>query len=308
MKIIDPPIKLCTDILEFLYEFQSRKKDCTAELLKKHFVVTPNYYSRAILFLKENGIIIFSPNDSVILTDKVKEELEKSSENSKKIVLEKLMEIQPFIEFTYFLGKGKSEKESIKLVCYLYNIDKDQDALLKVFREWMKVLNLNISSLKTRDKMLEGIQESLQNKLYANNFVKDFLGDYLHDISPQVVTELSDAIKEIPNDNEASLNESGRALEDFLRLDLGRDIDLTGCAGIAEIANELNRYPDFPKKLNNLCVGLSSVRSLGKAHGSDKNLKVPWNITDHGATGYSIMVLTVIKSYLVFKKEGKLIY
>lgn len=130
----------------------------------------------------------------------------------------------------------------------------------------------------------------------------------LRNVSEQVITELSNAIKEIPQDNEASVNEAGRALEDFLRLDLAGDVDLSHCSGIGEIANELNKYPQYPKKLNSLCLGLSSIRSIGKAHGADKILKVKWSITEHGATGYIIMVLSVIKSYQTFKRENKTIF
>ena len=85
------------------------------------------------------------------------------------------------------------------------------------------------------------------------------------------------------------------------------DILIKG-SGIAEIGNELNKHDDYPKKLNNLCVGLSNIRSMGKAHGSDKTLKAKWTITENGAIGYIIIVLSVIKSYLRFKQENSLIF
>jgi hypothetical protein len=218
------------------------------------------------------------------------------------------MRSQPFIEFTYFIGKGKTEKESVKLVRSLYEIKQSDSVVLKIFQEWIKLLDIDVSEKPLGNKTLDGIKDSLQNKLYANNFIKEFLGDELHSISEQVVAKLSEAIKQIPKDNESSVNEAGRALEDFLRIDLAKDIDLTGCSGIGEIGNELNKHAQYPKKLNNLCVGLANVRSMGKAHGSDRSLKVEWIITEHGAIGYIIMVLSLIKSYLVFKQENKPIF
>lgn len=308
MKILNPPVKLCSQILEFLYEFHSRKKYCSPLILQKNFPVSSNYYSLALTFLSQHKLLIKPTPDVIGLSDNAKKELEKSSNNSVRLIYEQLMGIQPFIEFTYFLGKGKTEKESIKLVTSLYNILQNESGVLKIFQKWIKLLGIKTSEKPLKNKTLDGIKDSLQNKLYANNFIKEFLGDGLRNVSEQVITELSNAIKEIPEDNEASVNEVGRALEDFLRLDLAKDIDLSHCSGIGEIANELNKHPQYPKKLNSLCLGLSSIRSIGKAHGADKILKVKWSITEHGATGYIIIVLSVIKSYLAFKQENKIIF
>ena len=308
MKIPNPPTKLCGDILEFIYEFSSRKKECRIEVLKRHFNVSLNYWERAFSFLTNNGLVLSVAPETITLSQDMFAQLEKSTQNSKKIVLEQIMKIQPFIEFTYFLGRGKSEKDSIKLVVSLYDLQQSEETVLKIFKEWIQLLGIKISEVPLKNKTLDGIKNSLQNKLYANNFIKEFLGDDLRKVSEQAITELSDSIKEIPEDNEASINEAGRALEDFLRIDLGQDVDLTQCSGIAEIGNELNKHDDYPKKLNNLCVGLSNIRSMGKAHGSDKTLKAKWTITENGAIGYIIIVLSVIKSYLRFKQENSLIF
>lgn len=308
MKILNPPIKLCAEVLEFLYEFSSRKKECRLDILKKNFSVSTAYLDRALSFLVHHRIIIYATPGIVALSKDAEDDLKKSSENSMKLVLERLMETQPFIEFIYFLGKGKTETESVGLVIYLYDLHQDETTVLKIFREWIKILSISTSENPVKNKTIEGIRDSLQNKLYANNFVKDFLGNDLSNVSQQVVAELSQAIKEIPSDNESSVNEAGKALEDFLRLDLAQDVNLSHCSGIGEIGNELNKHSQYPNKLNNLCVGLTNVRSMGKAHGSDKTLKKKWSVTEQGALGYIITVLSVIKSYLTFKRENKLIY
>lgn len=307
MKIINPPVKLCRDILEFLYEFNSRNKECNLRVVEKYFNVSSSYLSLALLFLNNQGIISID-NSIIALSPKAKTSLDKSLTNVRKIILEQLMSFQPFIEFTYFLGKGKSDKDSARLVKSLYGLEHEEILILKVFRAWIKLLDIKILKTPSKNKTIDGIKESLQNKLYANNFIKEFLKDDLRNISEQVIAELSDAIKEIPEDNEASVNEAGKALEDFLRIDLANDIDLTHCSGIGEIGNELNKYTHYPKKLNNLCVGLSNIRSMGKAHGSDKTLKTKWAITEQSAIGYVIIVLSILKSYLIFKKESKLIF
>lgn len=308
MKIPNPPIKLCAEILEFLYEFSSRNKECTLNLLSKNFSLTPSYFDRALSFLVEYGLIIYITPDTIALSVEAKDSLKKTSENSLQLILEKLMEIQPFIEYAYFLGKGRTETESIKLAISLYDLRQSSETILKIFKEWIKILGINTTANPVENKTIEGLKESLQSRLYANNFIKEFLGNNLSSVSQQVITELAAAIKGIPNDNESSVNEAGRALEDFLRLDLVQDVDLSRCSGVGEIGNELNKHSQYPKKLNNLCLGLSSVRSMGKAHGSDKTLKQSWSITEQGALGYIIMVLSIIKSYLTFQQEGKPIF
>ncbi|QQG43592.1 MAG: hypothetical protein HYW45_01065 [Candidatus Daviesbacteria bacterium] len=277
-------------------------------MLEKHFQLSQRYLNSALSFLEIHNLIIYPEPGVITLSDEVCDKLSVSLINSRKMLLDSLMQSQAFIEFTYFIGKGKNEKESVRLILSLYDIKQSEAVVLKIFQEWIKLLGIKISEKPLKNQTLDGIKNSLQNKLYANNFIKEFLDDDLRNVSEQVITELSNAIKEIPEDNEASINEGGRALEDFLRLDLAKDIDLSRCSGIGEIANELNKYPQYPKKLNSLCLGLSSVRSIGKAHGADKILKVKWSITEHGATGYIIMVLSVIKSYLVFKQESKTVF
>jgi len=308
MKIPNPPIKLCVEILEFLYEFSFRDKKCTSDLLRKNFSVTPSYFDRALSFLVEYGLLVYVTSGTIALSAEAVRALKKTSENSLQLILEKLMEIQPFIEYTYFLGKGRTEVDSIKLVISLYDLRQSSETIIKIFKEWIKILGVNTTPSPAKNRTIEGLKESLQSKLYANNFIKEFLGNNLNSVSSQVIAELASAIKEIPNDNEASVNEAGRALEDFLRLDLVQDVDLSHCSGIGEIGNELNKHAQYPKKLNNICLGLTNIRSMGRAHGSDKTLKQSWSITEQGALGYIIIVLSTIKSYLTFKQENKPIF
>ena len=288
-----------------MYEFDTRGKICSDSAIKTHFQISTPYLGKALEFLSFNNLIKYEEHGSVSLTNEARTELSKSTTNSVKLVLDQLMEVQPFIEFTYFLGKGKTENDSIKLVSSLYNLSQQKDTLVKIFREWIKLLGITVSDSVVVNKTLEGLQNTFQNRLYANNFIKEFLKDDLHNISEQVLSELANAVRDIQTDNESSVNEAGRALEDFLRLDLATSIDLTHCNGIAQIGNELNKHIEFPQKLNNICVGLSNIRSMGKAHGVDKVLKTSWGITENSATGYIILVLSLIKSYLIYKNEGK---
>lgn len=306
MKILNPPLKLCVEILEFVFEFQTRKKQCTSTQLRDHFKVTQVYYQNAVQFLKSHNLLLIK-GDYVDLSDFCYGQISKSPNIVRQMLLEILMGNQPFIEFTYFLGKGKSEAESVKLVKYLYEIEQSESTLLKIFKEWIRILNIKISPVLLKNETLDGIKESLENKLLANNFIKDFLGDELHNVSEQVITKLSNSIKDITQDNDNSVNEAGRAMEDFLRLDLAKGIDLTRCSGLGEIGNELNKY-SYPKKLNNLCLGLANIRSMGKAHGVDKSLNLPWTISDHAAIGYIIMILSLIKSYLVYERTKSLVF
>lgn len=152
------------------------------------------------------------------------------------------------------------------------------------------------------------MEESSRDKLSANKFLKNEFGDFYHQISDVVLDDLSTAIQKIIKEPAESINAAGRALEDFFRLDIGKKVDLTKCSGIVQITNELNKFPDYPNKLNNISAALGNVRSMGKAHGVDKKLKERWKITEPSVIGYIILIISIIKSYLEYNKTKQLIF
>lgn len=299
MKLLNPPIKVTSQILIFLYECTKRNKCCTSEEILNYMGKTESYVSSAIEFLKEH-LIISQKGDSIVLAEKIFKIMD-GKEEAKNIIKTCLVENKYFVEYIHLISKGKKQDDSIKILKIVYQLEQKEDTILKIFNDWIKFLNMDIKQKATRNLSIENL-EAVSNSLLANKFLKEEFRDYYKYISSAVLKDLADAIKNIKSKKEDSLNDAGRALEDFLRIDIAPEVDLTKCAGIVQITNELNKYPDkFPTKLNNISSSLGNVRSMGKAHGVDAKLKTRWTITENAAISYIIMIISLMKSYLEFK-------
>jgi hypothetical protein len=127
-------------------------------------------------------------------------------------------------------------------------------------------------------------------------------------LNNEVVDDLVEAILSHRSDPRKSLNDTGRALEDFLRLNFASDLDLSNCNGIGQISNELQRHALSTSKHNAIVLALGQIRSMGDAHGADKVHGTRWVITDKTALSYVLMVVGIISSLMEFKKHNVLIF
>jgi hypothetical protein len=307
MKIQEPPIKVTAKLLSFLYECIKRKKVCSEKEVYDYANLTKSYVAKAIDFLVQNNLIEKVDEKFIIPTqifNKLDGSLDKSLERIKEVLVDK----KQFVEYCYFISKGKTKIESAKLIKVIYDVGQTENKIIQIFEDWVKFLNINIKQKPIKNKTLENIEKSINNKLLVNKFIKKEFGDYYNTISKDVLEDLSRSITNIRKEGSQSLNDAGRALEDFLRIDLAKDIDLSKCSGLGQIANELNRCDKFPTKLNNIVLGLGNIRSMGKAHGVDLKIKKRWNISEASVVSYIILIILVIKSYLEYKNHKKLIF
>ena len=306
MKILNPPIKLTCQIIIFLFECTKRKKGCNQEEILDYIGKTETYILLALKFLIVNDIAIKKEND-YFLSDRILTDFDGNSDSAKKIVKNILVNNKLFVEYTYFLSKGQKPELSAKTIRSIYQISSNESTIIKISSDWIKFLNIKINIKLNRNKVIESL-ESTSNVLQANNFLREEFGDYYNQISPDVLKDLREAILNLKSRNEESINDSGRAIEDFLRIDLASHINLRKCSGIVQITDELNKYPEFPTKLNNIASSLGNVRSMGKAHGVDSKLEQRWKITETAAISYTTMIICLIKSYLEYKNIKKTIF
>ncbi|MBW2981758.1 hypothetical protein KY343_02650 [Candidatus Woesearchaeota archaeon] len=304
IKIINPPIKLTKAVMEFLNECSRRGKTCSYEDIVGYFSKTESYVKKCIDFLLNKEILI-EKEGKYSLSKEVQKQVNQN--NSLQIVKETLAKDKLFAEYVYFVSNGKSNQEAAKLVKTVYGIEQKENVITQVFNEWISLLEINVSNKRYKNPSIENL-EAIKNKVQANKFLKNELNEFFKDVSTKVLDDLSEAIVNIKSNKEDAVNDTGRALEDFLRLDLASDINLEKCAGIVQITNELNKHPEYPTKLNNIAASLGNVRSMGKAHGADAKLKQRWTITETAAFSYILMVICLIKSYLEYKNNKKSIF
>lgn len=310
MKIPNPTLSLSQKILTLIFEFTKRDKPCPEVEIIKYFNKTKLYTTNCLNFLLELGVIVRMESSSgpqIAIESKIYDKLDGSDIKCKNVISEAIISFQPFVEFCYFIGEGKTKEESAKLVRAIYSVEQTEKATMDIFHSWIKYTGIKPEIKPTRNEMIKQLEESLEDRLRINKFLKQELGSHYSAISICVIEDLATAINNLKISPEQSVVDAGTALEDFLRLDLASNVNLSGCAGIIQITNELNKQPNlFPTKLNNLTMASGNLRSMGKAHGVDKKLLERWKIRPTTAISNIILTISIIKSYLEFQKLNNL--
>ena len=307
MKLNNPPIKVTSEIILFLFECAKRGKVCSIEDVLYVINRTPSYVNKGIIFLEDNGIL--SRNDNKLtITREFMAKMGGSSELSIRIIREVLLDNKILIEYNYFLSKNRTKRETAKILKTIYHIENNEESIIKILDEWIEFLNIKISEEIPKNQTYDNLSASLSNKVVIGKFLKEEFGDYYSYISKDVLKDLTDSLLNIKDDSEMSINDIGRAIEDFLRIDLDSGLDLSKCQGIAQIANKFNQHNKFPTKLNNIAAGISSIRSMGKAHGVDKKENLRWSINEATAISTVILTISLMKAYLISIHENRLVF
>ncbi|MDY6965150.1 MAG: hypothetical protein SVM80_04165 [Halobacteriota archaeon] len=221
----------------------------------------------------------------------------------------KITRFKPYIEYYYFKSIGKNEEEAAKLVRVIYDIKQDVMRISKIFESWTKFFDIKYNDKPLEpNNDLEKLNESLNDDILIQKFLREQFGDYYKNINDYVISDLEEALKDYKIDPERSVNDVGRALEDFLRLNFADSINLTKCSGIIQIANELNKHNLSTKKHNGVILGFGHIRSMGDAHGADKVQGERWKIRDSTALFYIILTIKLMISLLEYKKNTTLIF
>ena len=98
------------------------------------------------------------------------------------------------------------------------------------------------------------------------------------------------------------MTDTGRALENYLRLKFYDKITLKKCNGIAQISQKLRQNRLINSKHNNILLALGSIRTIGDAHGIDKEEMKKWEISKDTAMIYNTLTIKAIKSLETYKK------
>lgn len=307
MKLINPSKKLTLDFLQFISINAVRNQKLTKMNLFDHFDKTNWYMEESLEFLLIHGIVTKTAENLIIDKDKALV-LENSESERLKVFLGAIGSSKPFIEYCHFLNQGHSIEDSIKLTIHLYKIDNTFSSLKKIFGSWIELIGIKVEDIQ-ENKPKDLMQEASKNILLASTYIKNVLGDYYIQVPQSIQDDLNKSIQQAKENAEDSINSAGRALEDFLRLVVGKDENLSKCNGIGQIANEFNRNKTkYPSKLNNITMSIGGIRSMGSAHGVDKDFEASWIIEEGTAFSTIRLTLSVIKSYLVFEETGKLIF
>ena len=301
--INDAPLTLCHKIIDVIFLLKQGRKAVTLELLYSHLGKTTSYIDKAINLLKlidlikQDGVIIdISPDIfKLLLAD---------DSRINEIILSNITELDPFVTFCSIISKGKSELESAKFVCTIYNIKKKPELIQSILTKWVKLTGIDVR-VEARPTGFD-LAKHQRDALKARIFLHEILDNNFIKINKNSITDFVEAITEYNSDPKKAMNDLGRGFEDFLRIDYAPDINLKKASGIGQIGNELMNKSKIHPKHHHLIGAISSVRSMGDAHGVDKNSSERWELEVNTAFSAILLTLNSINSLLLYKNSGLL--
>lgn len=240
------------------------------------------------------------------------------SSADKKLLFRRLLQsYKPFELLCEFLVYGENESNAKRKAAVLLRDNSLEDRVFPVLITWgidVGILSRGednrIQLSESQKKELEAVGEALEVSL-ANEFE---IGLYLSKrLTAQCYEFLENperrrlvrAFKDSGKNHERSCEESGKALENFLRLIAAtKCIDVSNRNGIVQIAEELSKNKAIHAKHKSMCVGLSAVRTVS-AHDRDKVSNVPWTKTPEMALAALSYNLCLMRSIYLWVFEGK---
>ena len=180
-----------------------------------------------------------------------------------------------------------------------------EKTIKSAFKSWINHFQIVFNNLNTKFN-IKIEKTDLTNDIDVILFIRKEFDENLSQIPESVINGLKEGITNSKMRPEDSLTDTGRALEDFLRISFN-SIDMKDCSGLTQISNKLRNNRVISAKHNNILSGLGAIRSMGDAHGLDKDENKSWSINTDTALIYSSFVIKSIKSILDYK-NGKLLY
>ena len=309
IKIVNPTISHSIEILNYVWTIKKSNKPLLRDSIFNFFSKTKTYSKTALDFLSYHNILTIH-NENIELAADVQVDFNGSKESALSIIKKRILHFQPFVEYMTFCAGGKKQNEAAKLVKDIYNISNEQEKIVVIFNSWIRSFGFSIGEFKISDKVFDSgtFNQDISKTIKAMSTLKDRFGDHFNQINQNVFDDLIEALKCYEDNPKKAVNDAGRALEDFLRINFAAGIDTKDCAGIVQIVNLLASQKLISAKQNGVVLGLGNIRSMGDAHGVDKNYTDRWMIRQRSALLYIEMVITTINSLLHFKLDQVLVF
>ena len=278
-KIKHVSIEVLSEVLEIIYHLQRYNYNSIGikEILR-HCSKSEPYIKNTLIMLEELNLLEISVDNYLIPSEHFK--AIHSPESIKSLIESAIRKYPPFIEFLYLCSIGKSKESASKMVRDIFRIETDENIIHKTFSAWSSVLGIKINKITPLRAIVSEEQNKFNDKTQAILFIREQFGEDISKIQKNIFEDLVEALMDFKKDPNKTVNDAGRALEDFLRYSSKGKVDLSKCSGIIQISNELNRKgaPISSKKHNGVLIGLGNIRSMGDAHGIDMFEEQRWVI------------------------------
>ena len=218
-----------------------------------------------------------------------------------------LQRFDPFILFVSLIGRGNSIDHASRKVGVIYNVESSQDNLKATLLGWGEyagiieakrgriILKIDTSKLSAEyiRELLDAMEHDIKARLYIAMKLAENAYGYM---KPDEIDFLVKAIRNHQKSSRDSIDDAGRAFEDFLRrVILDNQKVASDCTGITQLAERLKGENLIEQKQLEVCKGLSSIR-IAAAHNKDRSTNEPWVINPDAAIETILLVLTMIRS------------
>lgn len=230
-----------------------------------------------------------------------------------------LQGFRPFELVAEGLALGEDTTTAVRKAALLLNIDARHVDRLDVLLGWasdLGILTNGVTGYKLVPELqpraieqVDGIsahdlESEAKARLYNARRLGRAANNYLDEVDRQL---LADALLDHETNPRKSVEDSGQALEDFLR-ELASDNGLAAEAkkanGAGQLANVLYTRGLIHTHQHKLADAVSTPRNA-TAHRKDKKTLTPWEITPLGAFSAHSMTLTVIRSIYEYTANRK---
>lgn len=250
-------------------------------------------------------------------------ELAKARKSERYVIFRKyLQRFEPFTVFLALISKENTTLESARKLKIIYSLDLNEKDIRFALLNWGQyaqifdydrssdkiVFNIDLEELEVLHlkELLESLDAEVKTKVYLADKLTECVYGYL---DSDEIEHLTRALMNHERDPRNSIDDAGRALEDFLRrFSFDHNHDVSSFQGITKIAEYIGSKNArmIHEKQKKILVGLAAIRNLS-SHSKDRELLESWEISPEFALEAILITISVIKSLYYYVKEGELI-
>ena len=287
------------NVVDIIYSFQKYNHSCSKieimNVTKKSIKSIEN-----ALFMLDLLKIIEANKDNLKLIAYYLSKINSKTSHDQAIC-DNILLFPPFNEYIYQKTIGKSDEDAGLLVKHIFDINSEENKIISIFNSWIRYFNITLS-LVPEDSQIASFVNYINQENGILLFIRQMLTHDISKIEPAILLDIKEGLslaKEKPAD---ALTDMGRALENFLRVNF-KEVDLSKKNGIGEIAQGLRNEKRIPSKITNILLGLASIRTIGDAHGIDKDEGKSWHIEPITPVLFAALVLKTIDSIIAYQEE-----
>ena len=285
-------IGIMKNVIKNIYIAQRNNAYLTTEKLASILHKSLKSIKNGIVMLK--NLKLLAQNDYLKLNNDVFRDIN-NNKSITELILNKIIIFPLFSEYLFLLRIGKDDLEAANFLKVTYSINWQVSTIKSTFNGWIRYFKIKVEEEDLKSDIIVKTLKNTKDKVSALLLIRKIYGGVFNDIPEVLIKDLIEGIIVAATKPEDSLTDTGRALENFLRIKF-KETNLRNCNGIGQISFELKRKKLISNKHHNILMGLNSLRIIGDAHGIDKEENRSWSIDKKSALLYCAQVLRFIKS------------